>query len=332
LSIFTGQEVKKRMTKSDGQHIKLGVIGTGRIANRFIREVEFVKGIKVTAVYNPHLNSAEIFAQRHGINTYTNDLNVFLRNIDAVYIASPHDTHYEYAKSSLINGKNVLCEKPSVLKKYQAEKLFNIAEKYGLVFMEALKTAYAPGFLQLIKEAKSGKIGEIRDVESCFTKITDTSLRELADIKYGGSFTELASYTLLPIIKLLGTEYIGIRFDSFTAQNGVDVYTKAYFKFKNAVATSKTGLGVKSEGQLIISGTCGYIRVDAPWWKTQTFEVCFEDMSKNEKYAYDFKGDGLRYEINDFVSAIKNRSKPKLSAHETIAMAEIMEKFLEQRK
>ena len=117
------------------------------------------------------------------------------------------------------------------------------------------------------------------------------------------------------------------------AANGLDIYTKAYFTYENALAASKNGLGVKSEGQLIISGTRGYIIVEAPWWKTTSFEVRYEDQSQNEKYFSKFLKDGLRYEVGDFVSAINGFGEKhfKLTKGESITMAGIMEKFMETR-
>ena len=98
------------------------------------------------------------------------------------------------------------------------------------------------------------------------------------------------------------------------------------------MATSKTGLGVKSEGQLIISGTNGYILVKSPWWKTTDFEICYEDFNQNEKVYTKFLGDGLRYELSDFVSAINGYGNDdfKLTRDESIAIAGIMERFLQQ--
>ena len=186
----------------------------------------------------------------------------------------------------------------------------------------------------MIGMAKSGIIGEIKDVEACFTKLVNDNTRELIDIEYGGSFTELASYTLLPIIKLLGTNYKGIRFCYNNISNGLDGYTKVYFDYENAFATSKTGLKVKSEGELVISGTLGYIKVAAPWWKTTEFEVCYEDISQNEKVYTQFKGDGLRYEISDFVSIVNGYGDNifKLACEESISIAELMEYFLKEHR
>ncbi len=316
------------------QLIRMGIVGSGRIAGRFVLEARYVSGVHVEAVYNPHIESAERFAKEHELDVYEDDYEKFLEKVNAVYVASPHGTHYDYAKRALENGKNVLLEKPMTLKKKDAEELFALAKAKGSILMEAIKTAYAPGFVRMIGMAKSGIIGEIKDVEACFTKLTGDNTRELTDLEYGGSFTELASYTLLPIVKLLGTDYKSIRFNCNYTKNGLDGYTKAYFEYEDAQATSKTGLKVKSEGQLIISGTTGYIKVTAPWWKTTEFELCYEDISQNEKVYSPFKGDGLRYEISDFVSIVNGYGNNgfKLTREESIAIAEIMERFLKEHR
>lgn len=318
----------------DREILKIGMIGTGRIANRFIPEAKYVSGVGIYSVYNPNIKSAEAFAEKFELGMATDDIEKFMKDIDAVYVASPHETHYDYVKTALEHGKHVLCEKPMVFCRRQAEELYQLANDKECILMEALKTAYTPGFNQMMGIAKSGLIGEIRDVEACFTKLTDTGLREMTDLAYGGGFTELGSYTLLPIIKLLGTDYKEIRFDSILAENGIDLYTKAFFVYDNAFALSKTGLGVKSEGQLLISGTKGYILAESPWWLTQSFEVRYEDPNKREKHFAKFLGNGLRYEISDFVYMINGHQgrSYKFTKEESIAMAGIMEGFLEKRE
>lgn len=316
------------------QLIRIGVVATGRIAKRFVEEARYVSGIHVESVYNPHIESARMFAEKFELKSYYDDYYRFLDMVNAVYIASPHGTHYEYAKKALEKGKNVIVEKPMVLKRNEAVELFELASKNNCVLMEAIKTAYAPGFIRLIATAKSGQIGEIKDVEACFTKLTQDGKREFEDLEFGGSFTELASYTLLPIIKIFGDKFEELNFISFNSTNQLDGYTKAIFKYKNGCATSKTGLKVKSEGELIISGTNGYIKVTAPWWKTSEFEICYEDSTQNEKVFIPFKGDGLRYEISDFVSIVNGYRNNgfKLMKEESIAIADIIEQFLNSRK
>lgn len=310
--------------------IRLGMIGTGRIAKRFVPEVNYVDRIKIEVVYNPRMGSAEKFAKENGLDKYTNNKEGLYADCDAVYIASPHQTHYTYAKEMLLAGKHVLCEKPMVFSKNQAEELFSIAKEKNLVLMEGIKTAYCPGFQALLQVVESGKIGEVYDVEACFTKLTANNLREMADTQYGGSFLELGTYSMLPIMKILGMKEEKIDFHKVTAENGVDIYTKASFDYGNKTGLAKVGLGVKSEGQLIIAGTKGYILVQAPWWLTRHFEVRYEDPSKKDVYDFTFEGQGLRYEIQAFADMI-NSGKVEYSVvkpEESIWLAEKMEKFL----
>ena len=176
-------------------------------------------------------------------------------------------------------------------------------------------------------------IGAIRNIEACFTKLENPNSRELTDVKYGGSFTELGSYVMLPAIKLLGTDYTNLQFDSITDEKGIDLFTRATMRYSHALVTMTCGLGVKSEGRLLISGTKGYIVVEAPWWKPTYFEVHFEDADRVERYTDRFLGDGLRYEISDFLYSIHGNEKHsfKLTRGESIAMARIMDTFLEVR-
>ena len=328
------KNISSTMLRIKNRHIqRMGMIGTGRIAKRFIPESKCVSGIDVCCVYNPNIESASRFAVENQIDYY-NDIEEFYRNVDSVYVASPHGTHYDYIKKSLEHGKHVLCEKPMVLSKNQAEELFRIARERKLILFEGIKTAYCPGFNKLLGIARSGVIGSIRSVEACFTKLESFDSRELTDIKFGGSFTELGSYTLLPIIKFFGTDFEKVTFDTIKADNGLDILTKAHFNFINGLGTATCGLGVKSEGQMIISGTKGYIIVEAPWWKTTYFEIHHENPEDIEKYSDRFLGDGLRYEVSDFLSLVNGSTECefKLSREESIVMADIMERFLKENR
>lgn len=285
--------------------MKIGVVGTGRIAGRFVDTVSKMKGISVGCIYNPNMESAEKFAKQYEIEVYTNDKNVFLDYIDAVYIASPHETHFEYSQFFLKNGKHVLCEKPATLSKSESLKIYSLAKARNLVFMEGLKTAYCPGFKALLEVAESGRIGRIADVEAAFSRLTPINTREYKNEIYNGSFLEFASYVLLPVIKLLGTDYDDVTFCSKRAQNGADAYTKAFFNYSGErMAAVKTGLAVKTEGQLLISGTNGYILAKSPWWLTKEFDVRYEDAGKIEHYSYEYAGSGLQYEIEEFINHV----------------------------
>lgn len=304
---------------------KIGIVGSGRIAHRFVPESKVVSGALVTAVMNPEMDEAVNFAQKHGLTAY-NDYAQFLADVDLVYIASPHLTHYDYVKSALQSDKHVLCEIPFVLSKAEAIELYRLAERKDLILLEASKTAYCPAFGHIVTLVKSGIIGEVMDVQASLSKMVNAPTRELDVIQAGGAMTEHAPLTLLAIIKLLGIDWHDVNFHS-RIENGVDIYTKGVINYPHATASFTLGIGVKTEGNLVISGTKGYIYVPAPWWLTDFFEVRYEDQTKNKKYFYSYDGEGLRYEIQEFLSMIINKrhSCYKLRRRESIAISEIIE-------
>lgn len=320
--------ISSTMLRAESQDTyKIGVIGSGRIANRFVPETKVVNGAEVVAVLNPDSNEVNSFAKAHSIEAYT-DFDTFIRKLDVVYIASPHLTHYDYIKRSLLAGKHVLCEIPFTLKKDEALELFRLAEEKNLVLLEASKTAYCPAFGHIVTLIKSGIIGEVVDVKAALSKMVAPPTRELDSNQAGGAMTEHAPLTLMAIIKLLGLDWKDVEFHT-KRENGVDIYTKGVINYPHATSSFTLGIGVKTEGNLVISGTKGYVYVPAPWWLTSYFEVRYEDQTKNKKYFYSYDGEGLRYEIQEFLSMIVNgrRSCYKLRRRESVAIAEIIEKY-----
>ena len=320
--------------KSTRRIIRVGIIGTGRIAPRFFRETSYVSGIEVVNAFNPEKESAKVFEQNYKVKTYTTHFEAFLNGVDAVYVASPNETHSDYVRKALEHGKHVLCEKPMTFTYAEAKELYNMAEEKGLVLMEGIRTAYLPGFNQMMAVAQNGTIGRICDIEACFSRLGVPNSREMTDADYSGAFLEYGSYTMLPILKLFGLNYKDLKIDSIYGKNGIDIFTKVQFVYQNGLATSKTGAGVKTEGQLVISGTEGYILAKSPWWLLKEFDVRYEDPGKIDHYDVRFSGDdGFRYEISEFVNKINGTGGDyKLTAEESIAMADVVERFMIKRR
>lgn len=314
--------------------IRLGIIGTGRIANRFAQDAWQKTDATLCAVFNPHIKSAQDYAARYHLPVGTDDWRTFTEHIDAAWVASPPAFHGGYIRRLLESGKHVLCEKPMVLGGREAEELFSFAREKGLILMEAVKTACCPGFQALLKLACDGRIGEIRDVEACFTRLTDPGLRELTDRACGGSMTEFGTYGCFAVLKILGCDYRDVRFAVQRDGQGMDIFTKVFLTCKDGrTGLVKAGLGVKSEGELILSGTKGYILVQAPWWLTRRVEIRYEDPDRRDVYEYPYAGSGLQYELECFLDKIRGMDvKSGVTPEESIAMAEIMERFLLNEK
>lgn len=312
--------------------VKIGIIGTGRIAERFVKDVSKLKEIEVRIVYNPHIDSAIEFSKQFENIMVADNLEEFMNRCNIVYIASPHETHYAYIGTAIRKNKHVICEKPMFLSCQEARDMLRLAKERKRYLVEAIKTKYCPGYKKLLQVVGEKPIGDIKDVEACFTKLEGVNTRELTNTQYGGSFRELASYCLLPVYDLLGNNYKDIRFLHIDNELGIDTYTKLLIDYGNKFATVKVGLGVKSEGQLIISGTKGYIIVQAPWWKTSHFEVHYEDPTDVQIYDIPYVGEGLTYEINELLQRIKYNKDIYVNESQILFMATLMEKFENYRR
>lgn len=326
------QGISSTQLRQERPTVNIGIIGTGSISSRFIPESKNVNSAIISAAYNPNFDDCSSFCKIYNIPVIAKDLDVLFANCNAVYIASPHYTHYEYAKKALNAGKHVLCETPFVFSRVQAEELYALAEEKELLLQIALKTAYCPAFGHLFSLLKSGVIGEIVEVNASVTTLTDESSEKLDSKRYGGSMSENACFPLLPIFKFLGTDFRNINFYS-KIKNDVDMFTKAVFRYDHAVASFQVGLGVKTEGSMTIAGTKGYVYVPAPWWKTDYFEVRYEDQNLNKKYFYPYVDEGLRYEIKDFVAAIlaEGYHFSKVSKEENLMMAQVQEMYINDK-
>jgi len=318
------------------EEIRIGVVGTGRIAERFVPESAFVSYAKVECVYDLDYNKACEFASRHHIAKVCHSFDEVLACVDAVYIATPHLSHYELCKKAILHHKHVLCETPLVLNGQQARELYSLASHTrgnSVVLMEANKTAHSPAFNHLISMVKSGLIGDVVDVSASESKLWgDRFTRELDPEQAGGSMYEMGSYPLLPILKLMGINYTDVQFYS-KMKDDIDVYTRGVIRYPNGVCSFQLGMGVKTEGNLVISGTKGYAYVPSPWWLTDYYEFRYEDQNQNKKFFYKWDGAGLRYEIQEFISCIFNHrfSSARLRRRESMVMADIMQQFGERK-
>lgn len=305
--------------RAEKREIRLGLVGDSSFINKVYRESQYVNGMKVVGLFSGNLKIMDDELQNLRVSKFDDVLEIS----DAIYIRSLPECHYKQIKLALESGKHVLCETPITLTALQTEKLFQIAKNNKLILMEALKTAYATAFSRLLLLIKGGKIGRIVSVDA-----TCTSLKK-EETGWPG-FYEWAPTALLAIFEILGTNYK--KFDIFNyysenANTSID-FTKIDFRYEKAVGSIKVGDGIKSEGELIISGTKGYILVPAPWWKTDYFEVRYENQNDNKRYFYQLDGEGIRYELVSFIRAISGDiSKVNISEEISQKISQIMNEY-----
>ena len=312
--------------RAEKREVRIGLVGESTILNKFERESHFVNGVKISAVC---ARDTSDFSEDMRQIQLVDNFDDLLDTSDAVYIISQPHEHYGQIKRTLKAGKHVLCESPIVLNVKEFEELNQFASEKGLILMDGIKTAYATAYDRLIVLAKSGRIGDIVSVDAVCTSMFDFERHEDKS-KVWNSITAWGPTAMLPIFHLLGTAYTraDITTRLYQPDSDFDIFTKIAFVYPDAVASIKVGVGVKSEGELIISGTKGYLYIPAPWWKTDYFELRYENPADNKRYFYKLDGEGIRYEIVSFIKAIQTRkNSPYLTENISSSIIRTIEPF-----
>ena len=290
--------------RSCKRQIRLGFVGDyeTRILKKFYNECKYVNGLEVSGICSMTKTIAD---EMEAPGLYVTDsFNDLLDRSDALFILSHPDLHYAQIREALERGKHVLCESPVTLDRETYCELTRLAKEKNLILMNDIKTAYSTAYYRLILLVKSGKIGDVVSIDA-----TCTSLHEIQreNLKYAwNSICYWGPTALLPVFQLLGTDYVDVKLISklLDKDSRYDQFTRINLIYPNGTATVSVGRGVKSEGELVISGTKGYIYVPSPWWKTDYFEIRYENPADNKRYFFQLEGEGIRQELVAFLKAI----------------------------
>ena len=319
--------VSSSEVRAEKRKIRMGFIGDyeTRILIKYYNECKFVNGIDIGGVCARNdeikrvLNDEELYVTQN----YEELLNV----CDAVYILSHPSEHYEQIKKAIKHDVHVLCESPVALCSSQYKELVNLAKAKNVVLMTSIKTAYSTAYYRLLLLVKSGRIGDIISIDS-----TCTSIQEVDDLNFAWNSICLWGPTaLLPIFQIMGVNYTDARILSRLRNDNYDLFTKIDITYANSTASIKVGRGIKSEGEMVISGTKGYIYVPAPWWKTDYFEIRYEEASDNRRCFYPLEGEGIRYELVDFVKTINTGNESAYISNDvSSAICAVMKQFYDK--
>ncbi len=315
--------------RGERRNIRLGIAGDDEYLIKFYEESQFVNGLQVTAFYKERLTGV---GEEYKAQTYvTDNFDKVLDLTEAVYIHSYPQRHYELIKRALQRGVHVLCESPMVLFPEQLTELEELAKEHHCILMDALRTAYSTAYMRLLLLLKGGIIGSVKSVDATCTSLKHQKKFETGDLrKEWNTICAWGPTAMLPVFQILGTDYKSKVMAShvLNEDESFDLFTKIDFIYENAVASIKIGQGVKSEGELIVSGTKGYIYVPAPWWKTDYFEVRYENLEKTKRYFYQLDGEGIRYLLVAFCKAIESGISPGFIRREvTREFVHVIHKF-----
>ncbi len=318
--------------RAKNSELRVGIVGESHVINKFASECVYVNGIRISGVCTKRRgNLSRQLAETPFI---TDSYVALLEHVDAVFILSHPDKHYRHIKAALEKKIHVLYESPMSLKVEHCRELRRLAAEQGCVLSEGIKTAYSTAYNRLILLAKSGKIGEIVSIEATCTSLQQIDYSDMSSLALTwSSMTAWAPTALLPVFQLLGTEYCS---KQVVTRMGVDLlnydeFSKITMVYPTAVASVQVGKGIKGEGHLVIAGTKGYIYVPAPWWKTEYFELRYENPQENKRYFYQLDGEGIRYSILTFVRAIDKKQPLHIPQNISEGIVQVMEDFITRK-
>ena len=312
--------------RQEKRNLRLGLVGESTILKKIIKESAFVNGLTISGAFSEKQEVLKDFFEDIPVYDKYEEL---LQKSDAIYLITSPIHHYEDIKTALEMKKHVLCESPIALSEKQCQKLFELARKNTCILMDAIKTAYSTAYHRMLLLVKTGVIGEPKCIDA-----TCKSIKKFDENEEKNAWNSISAWgptALLPVFQIFGIEYKkkNILTCIESQKYHYDSFTKIDFYYSNSAATIKVGQGVKSEGELVISGTKGYIYVPAPWWKTEYFEVRYERPENNRRYYFQLDGEGIRYELVAFVRAIElGTSLANVDENVSCAIADIMDKFM----
>ena len=152
------------------QNIRWGIIGPGRIAHKFAQDISQVPNCSLMAVASRNEKRARDFARaydaKYAFDSYQS--LVKCKEVDAIYIATPHSFHKEHTLLCLQHKIPVLCEKPFAMNAKEVEEMIAVSKDQNILLMEALWTAFIPSFQSAMDLIQQGKYGKILSLKADF--------------------------------------------------------------------------------------------------------------------------------------------------------------------
>ncbi len=281
--------------------IRWGIVGPGRIAHSFAKDLKLIPGGKLTAVASRNLVNAEAFANEYGAEHRFGSYEDLFRSdtVDAIYIATPHTSHAALSIAAMNHGKHVLCEKPMGINQDEVSQMIDAADRNQVFLMEALWSRFNPTIKKVKQLVQAGHIGQVQYLHADFAFYAldrDENGRLLNPDLAGGSILDIGIYPIFLSYLILGVPKL-IQASSKMYKTGAEVQTSMLFDYEDAQALLYSGLTSKSSMRAEISGTEGSIFIHPRWHEAQGYSI---DKDGNlVSYDLPTNGKGYSYEIEE---------------------------------
>lgn len=317
--------------------MRWGLVSPGGIARKFARDLRIADNARLAVVASRALSRAQAFAAEFGAERATDDLSTLANDssVDIVYIASPHNAHFEAARLLLEAGKPVLCEKPLTVNAAQSRSLIEISRRRGVFLMEAVWTRFLPIYQRVREWLDAGRIGEPQLVSSsfCVKMPYDPENRWFNPALAGGGLLDLGVYNLTMTQWVFGAEPEQVAAIARFAPTGVDDLLSASLRYSGGrMAQFTCGMAARSDNNLVIAGDKGFIRV-ASMFHQSTEALLSVGKGKETETAHEpFRGEGFEYEIEEAMRCVREGriESPKIPHADTLATMELIDTILSQ--
>ena len=315
--------------------IKWGILGTGGIANKFAKDFEFVHHGKILAVASRSKENALTFSKDYGIEKAYDSYEKLAqdKDIDVIYITSPHNVHLENVILCLNNKKAVLCEKPMAVNAEQLTLMIESAKKNNVFLMEAMWTFFLPAIIKAKEWIQHGMIGDVEFITASFGyKANYSPLHRLFNPNLaGGALLDIGIYPIALSTLIMEQEPDRIISDSFIGPSGVDHTNAIILNYKNGkFAHLSSSLAVDLKNDAYIFGSKGYIHLPFFWmtkkailYKKNEAPVEFED--KHPALGLNYETD----EVNNLLIQQKKESQVML-LKTSLTLIKIMDEVRKQ--
>jgi predicted dehydrogenase len=258
--------------------LRWGILGTGRIAGIFSRGIRASQTGQLAAVGSRAQATADRFAREYGVARAHGSYEALLadREVQAVYVATPHPQHAEWTIRAAQAGKHVLCEKPLTLNHAQAVTVVGAARAAGVLLMEAFMYRCHPQTARVVELVKSGVLGRVGLVQATFgfQREFNPDVRLWNRALGGGGILDVGCYPVSFARLIAGAangqpfaDPVSVTGTGFLhPQTGVDVYAAGTLRFANGmVAQVACGIGLVQDSSVRIYGSEGWLHVPVPW-------------------------------------------------------------------
>lgn len=280
--------------------IRWGILGAGSIAKKFAADLQHVQNAKLVAVGSRTQENADAFADLFSIEKrYSSYLQLVEdKDIDIIYIATPHILHHENTLMCLQHHKAVLCEKPFAINQKQVMEMIQLAKEKKIFLMEALWSRFLPHFIKLKEIVAQGMIGEVTALQANFGfKTSADSNKRLTEIELGGgTLLDIGIYNIFFALHILGNPD-DMEVAMVPNASGADEQCAITFHYHNgAVAQLFSTFKADIPIDLQIFGTKGNIKLTQRFYEPSCTIQFSTDGGKNYELIEVEKAKGIGFE------------------------------------